>query len=173
MTIHLSEPLRDRVLVDGGGGQFTYQVQGSLAAVSEEGSEIGITARQRARGQVEDRACVTTVNLDQRLPDAGRLDEIVQELGDASGNVDEGRAWLGTWESAARYFGAVETYTDGVNYHAIVASPFLLGLQGASADAFVLTELAGLSIRGRWIWYPSYYFRALPGATVFTPAPCG
>jgi hypothetical protein len=173
MTIHLSEPLGDRQLIDGGGGTFTYQVQGSLAAVSQERSQVKITALERARGQVEDRACVTTINLDRRVPDANELEAIVKEMGPATGNADEGRAWLGTWDSAARYFGAIETYTDGVNYHAIVASPFLLGLAGVSPDAYVLTELTGLSIGGSWLWYPSFNFRALPDATVFTPAPCG
>jgi hypothetical protein len=173
MTIHLSEPLGFRQLIDSGGEGFVFQQNEHTATIVQGLGRINLTGRERARAMIRDRACVTTVNLDRHIPEVIDLVRFVETLGSSDGPVDGGRAWLGHASDAASYFQAIERYEDGVNYHAIVAAPEDLGLKAASTRSVVLTRLIAFSIGGRSIWYPAFDFHALGNATVFTSAPCG
>jgi hypothetical protein len=175
ITVELSEPLGDRDLVDGGSGDLRFDSAGQFAVFPAD-PEV---ARDHALANFPD-ACVTTVSLEGDFPSYRQLNRMSRRMPVTSGAIDHGRAYQGSWEQAARYFGAVEVYRDEVDFEfesghsAILAPASRLGIEGSSEGGVALVALTlAYTSTGYEIWYPAFLFADFEPASVYSPPPCG
>jgi hypothetical protein len=167
VTVELSQPIRNWTLVDGGGGTRLRHAHG-ISIYWSDGE--GAAALERARTLIDASWCESTVHGDREAFTPSQLLEMSNDIAATEGPVEGGNAFIGDWEDAAQFFGAVEAYDDGDVYHAILASAMSLGLSDRDPAALVLMRLQSWTLVGaRQIWYPAYLFRDFLGATVFEP----
>ena len=175
VTVELAEPLGARDLVDGGTGDQRFDGVGHFA-IFPAYPEV---ARDHASAIVPD-ACLSTVSLKRDFPGYRKLDRMSRLLPETGGPVDHGRAYQGTWVQAARYFGAVEAYSDQVDfdfesgYAAILAPASRMGIPGFSEGSMALVPMTpAYTSTGTEIWYPAFLFADAEPASVYSPPPCG
>lgn len=174
MTVRLSQPLGDRDLVDGGAGEVRFVGRGQFVVFIDDPERITDLAAEHAAAMVPD-ACVTTISGDEEYPSYRRLNRMGRSLHEPTGPLDHGRAYLGSWEEAARYFGAVEGYSDnsGFGTALILAPASGLGIEDPSGDRMALVPLTPYFLdTGFEIWYPTFLFAGYEAATVYAPSPC-
>lgn len=173
MDVTLSKPLGDRTLIDGGGGTLAFQRLDGLPVYWSD--PLATVASERVRLMIGSDACESVAQGDRAQLASDELLALAAQVNGHAGPADNGRAYAGSWVDAAKYFGAIEGYTDGHVYNGIVAPAANLGITDATSDgsALALTRLNGWGlIGGIEIWYPAFLFKGFQGATVSRPAPC-
>ena len=178
MTVELAEPLGRRDLMDGGTGDPRFDGVGQFAIFTADPAGVAKVARDHASAIVPD-ACVTSVSLDGDSPSYRQLNRMSRLLNGTSGVIDHGRGFQGSWQQAARYFGAIEAYADTVDFDfesgvtAILAPASRMGIEGFSEDSMALVPLTvAYTSTSSEIWYPAFLFADGEPAFVYAPPPC-
>jgi hypothetical protein len=178
LTVELAEPLGRRDLMDGGTGDLRFDGVGQFAVFTADPAGVAGVARDHASAIVPN-ACVTTVSLDGVFPSYRQLNRMSRLLPATNGAIDHGRAYQGSWQQAARYFGAVEVYVDTVDFDfesgitAILAPASRIGIEGFSDESMALVPLTpAYTTTGSEVWYPAFLFADSEPASVYSPPPC-